>query len=510
MKAAIYCRLSREDREKKGESESIRNQKALLTQYALDQGYELAGIYWDEDYSGMDRDRPGFRALIRAAQEHRFDLVLAKTQSRFTRDMELVEKYLHGKFPEWGIRFIAVVDRVDTQDRAGKKSRQINGLVNQWYLEDLSASVRSVLDQKRRQGVYIASFPLYGYRKDPADKGRLVPDRETAPVVRRIFALALGGAGARKIARVLNGEGIPSPAARKALEGIPCPGAGERPLWSPATVSRILHNRTYAGDLVQGRHRKISYRSKRTVNLPPDQWMVVEGTHQPLVPPRTFDRVQDLLRDRARSGGNGQIHPLARLAVCAGCGSILEQTGTGGRRYLRCRVHQRAPDRCSNSTCTPLESLEGLVLDRVRRYAAAWFDPEQIPFAPVGNSPARQRQALEGEIRGIDRELARRQKALEALWLDRGEGTLDRATFEALSRTFRLEKKGLTRQRQALEEALARLPDPEALAADRKARAEALARVPILTRDLAVGLVERILVSPRKEGTQEILLVWKF
>ena len=133
-----------------------------------------------------------------------------------------------------------------------------------------------------------------------------------------------------------------------------------------------------------------------------------------------------------------------------------------------------------------------------------------MPFCPVEDSPAGQRQALEGEIRGTDRELARRQRALEALWLDRGEGTLDQETFEDLSRTFLLEKEGLTRQRQALEEALARLPDPEALAADRKARAEALARVPILTRDLAVGLVERILVSPRKEGTQEILLVWKF
>lgn len=187
MKAAIYCRLSKEDETKTGESESIQNQKSMLIQYAMEKGLELYQIYSDEDYSGIDRNRPAFNAMIQAASEHRFDVVLAKTQSRFTRDMELVEKYLHGKFMEWGIRFIAVVDHVDTDDTANKKSRQINGLINEWYLEDLSVNVRSVLDHKRKEGQYIASFALYGYRKDPAVKGRLQIDPEAAEVVKRIL-----------------------------------------------------------------------------------------------------------------------------------------------------------------------------------------------------------------------------------------------------------------------------------------------------------------------------------
>ena len=152
MKAAIYCRLSKEDEDKIGESESIQNQKSMLLQYALENGFDIYQIYSDEDYSGIDRNRPAFNSMLQAASEHRFDVVLAKTQSRFTRDMELVEKYLHGKFMEWGIRFIAVVDHVDTNDTANKKSRQINGLINEWYLEDLSTNVRSVLDHKRERG----------------------------------------------------------------------------------------------------------------------------------------------------------------------------------------------------------------------------------------------------------------------------------------------------------------------------------------------------------------------
>ena len=165
MTAAIYCRLSREDEEKQSESESIQNQKSMLIKYALDKGWDIYNIYCDEDYSGIDRERPAFRQLIADAEARRFDIVLVKTQSRFTRDMELVEKYIHGLFAEWGIRFVATVDNVDTDIKGNKKARQINGLVNEWYLEDLSENIRTVFDYKRRAGQYIGGFPLYGKRK---------------------------------------------------------------------------------------------------------------------------------------------------------------------------------------------------------------------------------------------------------------------------------------------------------------------------------------------------------
>ncbi|WP_291244686.1 recombinase family protein, partial [Fournierella sp.] len=186
-RAALYCRLSREDEglEASAESESIQNQRAMLLAWAERLGCQVQGIYCDEDYSGADRDRPAFNRMLAAARAGQIDVILAKSQSRFTRDMELVEKYLHGLFPVWGVRFLALVDHVDTGDPAGKKSRQIYGLMNEWYLEDLSANVRAVLTHKRRQGCSIASSPLYGYQKDPAQKGHLLPDESTAPVVER-------------------------------------------------------------------------------------------------------------------------------------------------------------------------------------------------------------------------------------------------------------------------------------------------------------------------------------
>ena len=257
--AAIYCRLSKEDEEKSfDESESIRNQRELLLRWAAEHGYRIWRVYSDEDYSGADRTRPGFNAMLSDAQQGCFEVILAKTQSRFTRDMELVEKYLHGLFPEWGVRFIAVLDHVDTQDPAGKKARQINGLINEWYLEDLSGNVRAVLDHKRRSGCYIASFALYGYQKDPQDHNRLVIDPEAAAVVRRIFALHLQGSGMGKIARLLNEAAIPPPSAYRAgQQGCDLPQP--MPLWSKLQKGETIRTedgRIYQPEMVLGPARK--------------------------------------------------------------------------------------------------------------------------------------------------------------------------------------------------------------------------------------------------------------
>lgn len=522
MRAAIYCRLSKEDEHKTGESESIQNQKSMLIEYAVQKGFDIYQIYSDEDYSGIDRDRPAFNAMLEAARQHKFDVVLAKTQSRFTRDMELVEKYLHGKFVEWGIRFIAVVDHVDTDDRANKKSRQINGLVNEWYLEDLSNNVRSVLDHKRREGQYIASFALYGYRKDPDARGHLVIDPEAAAVVERMFEMARSGIGTHKIAQILNSEGVPSPTAYKQQHGVPYKAAmqgPEPPLWGPATVYQMLRNRTYTGDLVQGRHKKVSYKSKRTVWLPTSQWIVVPGTHEPIIDRETFKTVQQMLQGRARSGVGGQVHPLARLVVCGSCGAVMEQTGSGSvrtdgarRRYLRCRTHQRAPERCSNKTCTSLDALQDLVLERIREYAASWFDPQQVEL-PETDTPARRRvQALKEERRRLQTDVDRRRKAIQELYLDKVSGLIDTETFAQMNAAFLQQVQQAEARIAVLEADLGQQQVREDARAAQMERVTELAKVPVLTRELAVLLVHRVVVSPKdpETGQQAVTIEWNF
>ena len=207
MKAALYVRLSREDRDKirkEDDSESIINQQMMLINYCKDNQIEIYKIYNDEDYSGSDRERPAFNRMIQDAENHKFDMVLCKTQSRFARDMELVEKYVNGLFPIWGIRFVGVVDNADSTNKYNRKQRQITSLVDQWYLEDLSENIKATLASKRKQGLWVGAFAPYGYIKDPDNKNHLIVDEEAASVVRYIFDLYLQGYGITPIARKLN------------------------------------------------------------------------------------------------------------------------------------------------------------------------------------------------------------------------------------------------------------------------------------------------------------------
>ena len=183
MKVAIYCRLSEEDHNKlnkEDDSNSIKNQKAMLMQYSLRQSWDIYDIYSDDDYTGSDRNRPQFKRLLADAEARRFDIILCKTQSRFTRELALVEKYIHGLFPIWGIRFVSIVDNADTANKGNKKSRQINALVNEWYLEDMSENIRGVLTNRRENGFHIGAFAPYGYQKDPNRKGHLIVDPDAA------------------------------------------------------------------------------------------------------------------------------------------------------------------------------------------------------------------------------------------------------------------------------------------------------------------------------------------
>ena len=190
--------------------------------------------------------------MLEDAEVHRFDIILCKSQSRFTRELELVEKYINGLFPIWGIRFISLVDNADTSNKGNKKARQINGLVNEWYLEDMSENIRAVLTSRRKGGFHIGAFAPYGYKKDPEQRGRLLIDEEAAAVVREIITLFSQGYGKTAIARLLNERGIPNPTEYKRQHGLRYqqPKGKTGALWKYAAISGILTNELYIGNMV--------------------------------------------------------------------------------------------------------------------------------------------------------------------------------------------------------------------------------------------------------------------
>ena len=528
MKAAIYCRLSKEDedleKENRGkESESIQNQKSMLIDYALEKGYEIYHIYSDEDYSGIDRNRPDFNRMIEAASQKKFDIILAKTQSRFTRDMELVEKYLHGKFIEWGIRFIAVVDHVDTADEYNKKSRQINGLVNEWYLEDLSNNVRSVLTHKRREGKYIGTFALYGYKKDPKDKNHLIIDSEAAEIVKYIFALYLAGNGASRIARLLNEENISSPTRYKREHGINYKQSvrcQNEDLWSKATIYRMLTNQTYIGNLEQGRHKKVSYKSPKTVWVPQKDWIIVPGTHEPIVDYESFECVQKMLQDRVRGGGHGKINPLAGKVFCGICGSSMEQTGSGyvnkktgkSLKYFRCRMSQRDKKRCPGQEYMPMEQLQAIVLERIRHHISGYLALEKPDKDLMDLRTENKQRAKQSELERLRNEIQRRRKAMQELYLDKSSGIVESAQFVELNQTFLDDIEELSKRCSRLEKELEEVVDIGLQRAKLERYWEDIRKVETLSRGLACLMIEKVVVYPYDNiaNTRKVEIDWKF
>ena len=502
---AVYVRLSKEDEEKQAsESESIQNQKALLTQYAAERGWDVYKVYCDEDYSGADSLRPDFNRMLEAAQQKKFQIVLCKTQSRFTRDMELVEKYLHGLFPVWGVRFIAVADNADTEVKGNKKARQINGLVNEWYLEDLSENVRMVLDLKRREGQYIGGFPLYGYQKDPANKNKLVVDPPAAAVVRQIYRWSLEGHGRQSIAAMLNRQGVPNPTKYKAERGWMSshPMKDEAGLWSKTTVGRILTNEMYTGVMVQGRRRKVSYKSKTVIETPKEQWYRVEGTHEAIIDRTDFEAVRQGLRLRARTDGGGTVHLLAGLVRCADCGSAMCKCSNGRQTYLRCGRYAAGGGLCSRHSIR-LDRLMSLVSDRIRQHVKnCRVDARSIPLRNDAK-----RAALEQERRALAVQIEKRGQALRTLYLDRASGVLSEGQFTEWNLSFQREK-------ERLEERLAQVCGKLDRQEQEKGidEAQELLELKTVPRELVTALVEQIEIGEREQdtGRQAVTVIWKF
>nr|WP_325225088.1 recombinase family protein [uncultured Oscillibacter sp.] len=517
MKAAIYCRLSEEDRNKQFEtddSNSIQNQKAMLLQYAMEQGWEVYNLYSDDDYTGSDRRRPEFNRLLEDAKAHRFDIVLCKTQSRFTRELELVEKYIHGLFPIWGIRFVSIVDNADTANKGNKKSRQINGLVNEWYLEDMSENIRSVLTNRRQNGFHIGAFALYGYKKDPDQKGHLLIDEEAAAVVREVFTLFSQGYGKTAIARMLNDRGIPNPTEYKRLHGLRYqqPRRKNSTLWKYFAISDMLTNEIYIGNMVQGKYGSVSYKTKQNKPRLQSEWFRVEGTHEAIIERSLWNRVQSMIAERAKPFDCGTVGLFARKAICANCGYTMRSSKNRGRHYLQCSNRHVAKDACIGSFIS-VEKLERMVIDELNRLAAAYLDKDNLERSIefCENLQGQKKQLLDA-LSAYEKKIAEYTKGLRDLYMDKVKGLLNDSDFSALSKEFSSEKSRLERVLLDGQRQLAELEDRIAAGDNRKALVERYINLEHLTREIVEILIDHITVGKRIPGTRDVPIEihWNF
>ena len=513
MKVAIYCRLSEEDRNKQFETDdsgSIQNQKAMLLQYAMEQGWELYNVYSDDDYTGADRRRPEFNRLLQDAEQHRFDIVLCKTQSRFTRELELVEKYIHGLFPIWGIRFISIVDNADTANKGNKKSRQINGLVNEWYLEDMSDNIRSVLTNRRRNGFHIGAFALYGYQKDPDQKGHLIIDEEAAAVVREVFTLFSQGYGKTAIARMLNDRGIPNPTEYKRLHGLRYqqPKKKNSTLWKYFAISNMLTNEIYIGNMVQGKYGSVSYKTKQNRPRPKETWYRVEGTHEPIIDRELWDRVQALVAQRAKPFDVGTIGLFARKARCANCGDTMRSGKTspkrGGKHYLQCANHHIAKDACIGSFIA-VDKLEQLVIEELNRLSAEYLDRDELERnIEFCENLQGQKARLRTDLAVYQKKIEEYAKGIRELYMDKVRGLISEGDFAELSKGFSAERTRLERVVVETEKQLVQLEEKIAAGDNRRELIEQYTNLDHLTREVVETLIDYISVGKRIPGTKDV------
>ncbi len=518
MKVAIYCRLSEEDRNKTNkddDSNSIVNQKAMLQQYALEHMWDLYDIYSDDDYAGADRNRPEFKRLLADAAEHKFDIILCKTQSRFTRELELVEKYIHGLFPIWGIRFVSIVDNADTANKGNKKSRQINGLVNEWYLEDMSDNIRSVLTSRRENGFHIGSFAPYGYQKDPDLKGHLIIDPEAAEVVKEIFTMFADGYGKTSIARYLNLKGVPNPSEYKRLKGFRYsqPAQFRSRIWSYGSVQGILCNEVYIGNLIQGKTGSISYKTKKLYSRPKSQWIRVNGTHEPIIDTVLWNRVQRLISEHHRLIANtGMIYPLSGKVRCMYCGASLSVHTNRGHKYLQCHTSNVSKKACPGAFISVRE-LEGVFLQELKELIAELLDRNVLERETQYDAQllAKKEKILEEEKSYLQK-VEEISTAIKQLYMDQLSGLITRQDYMELKETFKVEKEHLD---ALLEICQAKLTDLQTQIEQGDHRLELMEQcvsLDNLTRNMADTLIDHIEIGTRNKETGKVpvTIYWNF
>lgn len=517
MKVAIYCRLSEEDRNKLHEtddSNSIQNQKAMLIQYSITQQWDIYKIYSDDDYAGADRNRPAFKRLLEDAQARKFDIVLCKTQSRFTRELELVEKYIHGLFPIWGIRFISIVDHADTANRGNKKSRQINGLVNEWYLEDMSDNIRSVLTSRRESGFHIGAFAPYGYKKDPNQKGHLIIDEEAAAIVREIFAMFVQGYGKTAIARTLNDRGIPNPTEYKRIHGFRYKEAASQAntIWKYASVAEILTNEVYIGNLVQGRYGSVSYKTKALKARPKQEWIIVAGTHEPIIEKNIWEITQNRIAIRAKPFSSGKLHPFSKKVVCIYCGYAMRIHKNRGKHYLQCATRQISGSSCPGAF-VPVAELEQIVMRELKKLSDRLLDGNALEHGielAADLSEKKQRTISNQKIYGQRRD--EYANVLKQLYMDKVKGILTEADYADLSEGFRAEKKRYEEMIASCEATKAELARRMELGDNRQEIIAQYMGIENLSREMSEALIDHIAVGRRdkKSGQVPIEIFWQF
>lgn len=354
-KAAIYCRLSKDD-EQKGDSVSIETQKMMLTKYCQEQCIEIFDIYVDDGYSGLNFKRPSFKRLIQDLEDGKFDTVITKDLSRLGRDYIQTGYYIDIYFTTKRVRYIAVNDGIDTKNE-NNDIAPFKNILNDMYAKDISRKIKSAKMQRAQNGLHISGQTPYGYKVNPYNRNQLIIDEEAAPVVKLIFQLAEDGNSFSEISRILESKKYITPSAHKAMQGdtrfIKSSGTGEEMYkWSYQTVRTILNNPVYVGDMVNHKVEVVNYKTKERVRVPLEEQIIVPNMHDAIIERELFNKINPKVSNR-RSANHQYENIFKGIIFCAECGTemqlIYAQIRQKHKLKFRCIKHFSNKSHCTHN-----------------------------------------------------------------------------------------------------------------------------------------------------------------
>jgi site-specific DNA recombinase len=385
-----YNRLSKEDGDKP-ESDSIQNQHSINQkhlEYLREQGEQIESVtvYSDDGYAGGNFKRPRYQALIRDIESGKINCIIFKDNSRLGRNYPELGRLMEDYFPQKGVRVISVLNNLDSvKDPRGYCSAIVSfsNIVNDDYIRQLSIKIKCTLTMKRERGEFIGNYAPFGYQKDPADRHRLVVDEEQAEIVRKIFDWYEDGMSASSIAKRLNAMQIMTPGDFKIRNGCKSfithdRNSSKLHAWTTTTIATILKNEVYIGNMVQGKHKSVSYRSKKMMLTDESEWTVVEGTHVPIISDEQFAIIHERFARRTRiSPGKTHVYPLSGLVSCGACGHRMNRVVSQGYARYRCMTRTYAPDKCQCPSIKE-EYLEELILQTLQSLISRLVDVKAV------------------------------------------------------------------------------------------------------------------------------------
>ena len=526
---ALYMRLSRDD-EKYGDSVSIETQRTILRQFASDNNLHVVDEYVDDGWSGTNFERPDFKRMMDDVEAGKINCIVTKDLSRFGREHVMMDYYLEFMFPEKHIRYIAVTENEDTE-KGLSDFVPFKNLFNEWFAKDTSRKVKAALRAKHAAGEITSAYAPLGYMKDPHEKNKIVIDEETRWVIEKIFDLAAHGCGAAKIARVLYDEKVPTPAYWKYMRHgkfsyvfMDAP-PDKAYSWSLAIIRNILKDETYIGNTIHYKQSTVSYKNKKIVQRPEEEWVRIENTHEPIISRDVFDQVQEQSATRRRMQKDATTQIFAGLLKCADCGWSM----TFGRNanannpfgYYVCgrnRAYRYKDGECTRHYLR-YDVLYAYVLERIQHWAKRAKTDENRLLEDLLKSGDRERAAAvkkqTAELKKAEKRKAELDNMFAKMYEDWAASRITENNFNMLSQRYQKEQE---EQEQKIQDCKTKLAAGQQTVEDAQKWVELIKQIGVpkeLTAELLNTLIEKIIVHEATEDDfgfrqQEIEIIFRF